>query len=58
MEWWSTLGRRHDDDGVEARMSMAWVPGCRRHNSMCPKTPRRSLRIVIVTEDPIQNDDL
>ena len=31
------LGRRHDDGGVEARMSMAWVPGCRRH--MCPKAP-------------------
>ena len=22
------LGRRHDDGGLEARMSMAWVPGC------------------------------
>ena len=31
------LERRHDDGGVEARMSMAWVPGCRRH--MCPKAP-------------------
>ena len=41
------LGRRHDDGGVEARMSMAWVPGCRRH--MCPKVPRRSLRIVVVS---------
>ena len=28
-------------------MSMAWVPGCRRH--MCPKAPRRSLRIVVVS---------
>ncbi len=25
------LGRRHDEDGVEASMTMAWVPGCRRH---------------------------
>ena len=40
------LGRRHDEGEVEARMSMAWVPGCRRH--MCPKAPRRSLRIVVV----------
>ena len=32
--------------GVEARMSMAWVPGCRR---LCPKAPRRSLRIVLVS---------
>ena len=35
------LGRRHDNGGVEARMSMAWVPGCRRH--MCPKAPRRNV---------------
>ena len=41
------LGRRHDDGGVEDRMSMAWVPGCRRH--LCPKAPRRSLRIVVVS---------
>ena len=41
------LGRRHDAGGVETRMSMAWVPGCRRH--MCPKAPRRSLRIVVVS---------
>ena len=41
------LGRRHDDDGVYPIMSMAWVPGCRRH--MCPKAPRRSLRIVVVS---------
>ena len=41
------LGRRHDDGGVEARIAMAWVPGCRRH--MCPKAPRRSLRIVVVS---------
>ena len=40
------LGQRHDEDGVEARMSMAWVPGCRRH--MCPKAPIRSLQIVVV----------
>ena len=25
------LGRCRDEGGVEARMSMAWVPGCRRH---------------------------
>ena len=30
------LGRRHDAGGVEARMSMAWVPGCRRH--ICVRT--------------------
>ena len=27
-------------------MSLAWVPGYRRH--MCPKAPRRSFRIVVV----------
>ena len=47
------LGRRHDDGGVEARMSMAWVPGCRRH--MCPKAPRRSLRIVVVSDMACHN---
>ena len=41
------LGRRHDDGGLEARMSMAWVPGCRRQ--MCPNALRRSLRIVVVS---------
>ena len=40
------LGRCHVEGGVEARMSMAWVPGCRRQ--MCPKALRRSLRIVVV----------
>ena len=45
------LGRRHDDCGVEPRMSMAWVPVCRWH--MCPKAPRRSLRIVVVKLDKI-----
>ena len=40
------LGRRHDAGGVEARMSIASVPGCRRH--MCPNALRRSLRIVVV----------
>ena len=40
------LGRHHDAGGVEARMSMAWVPSCRRH--VCPKAPRRSFRIVVV----------
>ena len=32
------LGRRHDVGGVEARISMAWVPGCRR--LMGPKALR------------------
>ena len=41
-----SLGRRHDAGGVEARMSMAWVAGCRRQ--MCPKAPRRSFGIVVV----------
>ena len=41
------LGRRHDEGGVEARMSRAWVAGCRRH-IMCLKAPSRSLRIIIV----------
>ena len=36
-------GRRHDEGVVEARMSMAWMPGCRRH--MCPKAPRHRLPI-------------
>ena len=40
------LWRRRDVGRVEARMSMTWVPGCRRH--MYPKAPRRSLRIVVV----------
>ena len=40
------LGGRHDEGGMESKMSMAWVPGCRRH--MCPKVPRRSFRIVVV----------
>ena len=25
------LGRRHDEGGVDTRMSIACVPGCRRH---------------------------
>ena len=41
------LGRRHDDGRLEARMSMAWVPDCRRQ--MCPNALRRSLRIVVVS---------
>ena len=24
-------GRHHGEGGVEARMPMAWVPGCKRH---------------------------
>ena len=39
-------GRPHGDGGVEARMSMAWVPGYRRQ--MCPNALRRSLQIVVV----------
>ena len=39
------LGRHHDEGGMEARMSIAWVPGCRRH--MRPKEHRRSFRIVV-----------
>ena len=46
------LGRHHDEGGVEASMSMAWVPGCRQH--VCPKAPRRSLRIVVVKFDKIR----
>ena len=40
------LGRRHDAGGVEVRLSIAWVPGCRRH--MCPNVFRGSLRIGVV----------
>ena len=40
------LGRRHDDGCLEPRMSMAWVPGCRRQ--MCPNALSRSLQVVIV----------
>ena len=40
------LGRRHDDGGVEARMSMAWLPGCRWQ--MCPNALRRSLQVVVL----------
>ena len=43
------LGRRHDDGGVEARMSMAWVPGCRWQ--IWPKALTRSLQIVVVRGD-------
>ena len=43
---WRPLGRRHDGGGVEARMSMAWVPGCRRQ--MCPNALSCSLQIVVV----------
>ena len=32
--------------GMEARMLMIWVPGCRLH--LCPKAPRRSLRIIVI----------
>ena len=40
-------GGRPLEGGVEARMSMAWVPGCRRQ--MCPKAAKRSIRIVVVS---------
>ena len=39
-------GRPLVEGGVEARMSMARVPGCRRQ--MCPKALRRRLQIVVV----------
>ena len=42
------LGQHHDEGGVEARMLMAWVSGCKRFIIMCPKAPRRSFRIVVV----------
>ena len=45
------LGRHPDEGRVEARMSMAWVLGCRRH--MRPKAPRRRFRIVVVKLDYI-----
>ena len=41
------LERCRDEGGVEARMLMAWVPGCRRQ--MCPNALRRSLQIVVVS---------
>ena len=36
------LGRRHDEGGVQARMSMAWVPGCRRH-ILCARRRQRAV---------------
>ena len=36
-------GRRHYEGGVEVRMSMAWVPGCRWQ--MCPKVTDRRNRL-------------
>ena len=40
------IGRLHDAGGVEAILSMAWVPGCIQ--DMCQKAPRCSFRIVFV----------
>ena len=45
----SPLGWRHGEGGVDARTSMVWVPGCRRH--MCPKAPMRRFRSVVVRGD-------
>ena len=42
------LGWCHDEGGVEARMLMAWVPGCRSMAYTCSKAPRGSLRIIVV----------
>ena len=39
-------GRRPDEGGVETRMSMDWVSGCRLQ--MYPNALRRSLQIVVV----------
>ena len=43
------IGRRQAEGGVEARMSMAWVSGCRWQ--MWPKALTRSLQIVVVRCD-------
>ena len=40
-------GRRQEAGADDDRMSMPWVPGGRRH--MCPKAPRRRLRMVVVS---------
>ena len=40
------LGRRRDDGGLEARMTMAWMPVSRRQ--ICPNALRRSLWNVVV----------
>ena len=40
------VGVLYDDGGLESRMPMAWVPGCRRQ--MCPNALRRILQIVVV----------
>ena len=45
-EWWASSWAAPCEGGVEARRSLAWVPGYRRH--MGPKAPRRSFRIVVV----------
>ena len=38
-------GRRQEAGADDDRMSMPWVPDGRRH--MCPKVPRRRLRMVV-----------
>ena len=40
-------GRRQEGGADDDSMSMPWVPGGRRH--MCPKAPRRRLRMVVVS---------
>ena len=42
------LGRRLGEGVVEARMSMAWAPDCRRHMYMRPNGSMRRLRMVVV----------
>ena len=43
-------GRRQEAGADDDRMSMPWVSGGRRHNiTMCPKAPRRRLRMVVVS---------
>ena len=39
-------GRRQEGGADDDRMLMPWVPGGRRHDIMCPKAPRRCLRMV------------
>ena len=45
------LGRRHDEGGVEARMLMVRVSGCRRvkRRHMYRKASRRTLRSTVVS---------
>ena len=39
------LGRRHDEGGVEAKLSIAWVPGNRVADGIYVSEDTRSLRI-------------